>query len=691
MRKLYILLFVFILFSGAAYVGAVFWYVPYAVQKEIDLAFSEADLPSPPAKSRLSTDGHFVYKDIALDAGGFSKLGVLTLDYSTNHFLFNGGRATQIKLTDLHLTRDLKDYSDTGQLSWAHVLSSISKLSALPFDTLEIKGGRADVMTQDMGGLTLLFEGVLTKKDNGDSFVRLSLRTKQKSLGFSSNIEGTISHDGNMELHANIEDIQVEMDALKMIRTNAQADLIVSSGMLPSFTVQAVAGAATWKHIPMREVNITLDTDGDRLHVLTEGRTIGNQSIEFTTNIIREDGKTAYEVTLQPPKFTDLVDFLKRSRLLSESTTFPELILRLREPTLSINGAISETDDRVRSFDFEVTGQRQLFEVAGSAQYDVTHHKISGVFSMPLSLVTDDAVDIFEGPHEEKPPPGYPTREAPKRIDPDRADNIGLKSTLKADLSGKFEAQIDSDRVQSLAWDYKIGIKDATLRYGPLALGGVDGDFSESYPVDTLKNPNEMKRTERFRLPLQDKVSYKGTFELLANKKSALVNLQNIRLEIYDGSLETGAILLHRNQLPDKLSVQVSGINLNKFFLDTGISGISVEGKMSGLLPLIQDGNSLHVSQGLLQSEHRGVIKIPQAITSGIFPGEDKQMKIIRRALEDYHYEYFEVRLDGELTGRVMMTISANGSTPGYYNNQPIELNLQIETQMPMLFVNLLR
>ncbi len=130
---------------------------------------------------------------------------------------------------------------------------------------------------------------------------------------------------------------------------------------------------------------------------------------------------------------------------------------------------------------------------------------------------------------------------------------------------------------------------------------------------------------------------------------------------------------------------------MNKFFADTGIKKFSISGEMGGILPLQRKDDKIYIKDGLLQSQEGGIVRLDESISNGLFPGSSKQMQKIRKALKNYHYEFFELRLDGKLSGAVMMTLSARGRNPDMKNKKPVELKLQIETELSLLFKPLLK
>ena len=141
---------------------------------------------------------------------------------------------------------------------------------------------------------------------------------------------------------------------------------------------------------------------------------------------------------------------------------------------------------------------------------------------------------------------------------------------------------------------------------------------------------------------------------------------------------------------PSKMVFKITDINLTDYLGGLNISGLTVYGHLGGVIPLIRTKGNVSIKDGLLQSQAPGIIKLPETLSNTLFPGSDPQMQTIREALNNYHYEFFELRFDGTVSGGVMVSLYSRGTNPDMVDKRPIEMNFQIETEISVLVEHML-
>ena len=120
------------------------------------------------------------------------------------------------------------------------------------------------------------------------------------------------------------------------------------------------------------------------------------------------------------------------------------------------------------------------------------------------------------------------------------------------------------------------------------------------------------------------------------------------------------------------------------------MEGLFLHGKLKGSLPIkIKDGEAF-IQDGTLKSTGAGIIKFTPSKTPAFLNGDDLHLETARMALDNYHYEFFEIRIDGPLAGEVKMTINARGYNPDLFEKRPIALNLNLEAPLKPFFRNIL-
>lgn len=696
MRLVFRLIIFLSLIFGSLCLGGAFWYVPNKIESGIIQSLNRLGFETVAIKRIVREHGKLVLTGISLDRNGFNGIERITVAYDPFRALFNGGKADAIVVDKIHLTGDFKAPRTIHIDGWTPGAALYKTLTHFPAESLRIENGDIDLLSETFGGIKIEYQGQIQRTENGDAKIRGALKSAQKKLEFRSKIDGSLTASGNLELIANATQIQLETDAIKISRAGGEINLVIFTRSPPEISVQINAGSVLWKDFSLSEVSLKIDMPDERhFRILAEGQTIGQEKMDFAASLNREDGKESYDLTVHPQKFKDFVSFLIRYNLLSPKVVFPDLLMRLNEPTVTF-----ETQDPFEHINFTLAGRNNYFQIEGEAAYDRARKTVSGTFAMPDSVIPQDATHLFVAPGSTRHrpagyPPEFPPEEPPQKNAEGAPDSEIPQNMLTANLYGAFEGAYENGHLRNMAWNLESEIKDGALYFGPVQLGGIKGGLSDSFPVKKAQPPSPSPTVKKtaFTLPLKNALRQDGKIIYTPGALTAPTpSVKDISLSVYGGSLKTGPLSLKGNKLPDSLKVYVSDIDLNALFRDIGFRDVRMTGKMGGILPLTQhpDG-TIGIGDGILQSQERGNIRIPENITADIFPGQDKKMRTIRETLKNYNYEYFEVRLDGDMTGRLMMSINANGYNPDFMDKRPIQLSLQIETQILLLFENLLK
>jgi hypothetical protein len=132
-------------------------------------------------------------------------------------------------------------------------------------------------------------------------------------------------------------------------------------------------------------------------------------------------------------------------------------------------------------------------------------------------------------------------------------------------------------------------------------------------------------------------------------------------------------------------TVEVSGVSLERLLEQLAVAGLSGSGRLSGELPLVFDGESFRVARGSLAAEAPGVVRYVPAGAAAEGLGVGGDLEVLVGALEELHYEKLRLELDGALSGDVRLKAEIDGRNPRYEGGRPIELNLNLEANLPAL------
>ncbi len=219
--------------------------------------------------------------------------------------------------------------------------------------------------------------------------------------------------------------------------------------------------------------------------------------------------------------------------------------------------------------------------------------------------------------------------------------------------------------------------------------------FSNLSSVLQLSSSKKNSKGEKwglsFKLPLKKQVSHTGKLYLSKSGEPHGLNISGVHLQIYNGKIRLESPIVKDNNIQKANKIILTDLKLPRIFRDMGFNDITSWGEFGGVLPITFDGDNIQVKDGILQSQNSGIIKLPPYLISGLFSEGTTQSRKMRMVLNNYHYEYFEIRLDGLLNERVFITVNSRGYNPDLQDKAPVDIDFQIETQITELLKNILK
>lgn len=673
MRK--ILPFAITIFSlTAAFIAGYlyFWFIPHTIERQVTQNFDKLGFEKLAYHSKAHGGGKLVFKDISVDADNFSKIDSITVKYSLLGYLTNGQRAQSLIVKNLKLTGELDQNGDPIISGWDQNKSLVSILAIIPAETIIFENASVDLLTHTLGGINIKSDIQITNSPNKAAKIRGRVRSEQKKFGFDAQIEGLLSASGNIDIKADIQQIQILTSGYEIRRFNADLLLKKEPQKPMNISVEGIAGSVLWNKMPLGEVNINYESSADNFNIFAEGQTIGLEKIEFTSQINHVDQLTHYETTITPALTKDLISYLRTHKIISNDPKLPAYILGIEQPIFTIETRISpDTPNYDGTLKF-LSGQPN-FEINGYYKYQDEKKMLSGNFEMPA---TTTALEFSNT-----------TEKNSKSDNADSSEAIPTNSPFTIDISsqGAFEIEKWGSDKSNLDWAYELSSQNGEISYGSLKLQNIHGKLVHSNKRE--KNPSEL--VLNYTLPLRDIIPHEGSIVLnILQEKVPFI--KKILLNIYSGHIEASELNFDNGRLPQNISLSIEDINLSALLQDTRIGGINMVGQMGGVLPLTLADGKIMVKGCILQSQGSGIARVSSYVSTELFPGYTKEMQKIRDALENFHYEFFEIRLDGDLSSSTMMTFKARGFNPDLPDKSNVDINLQIETPVTALLSNLI-
>jgi hypothetical protein len=137
-----------------------------------------------------------------------------------------------------------------------------------------------------------------------------------------------------------------------------------------------------------------------------------------------------------------------------------------------------------------------------------------------------------------------------------------------------------------------------------------------------------------------------------------------------------------------KLVLELEELELAKLLELADLDGLSGTGLLSGKVPIVRRGSTIEIRGGKLSgAEGGGLVQYLSGAFNAESTGSGQDMNVVFKALENFHYEAIEAKLDGDTDGPVILSIRLMGANPDYLDGHPVDFTLTVDCHL----VDLLR
>ncbi len=157
------------------------------------------------------------------------------------------------------------------------------------------------------------------------------------------------------------------------------------------------------------------------------------------------------------------------------------------------------------------------------------------------------------------------------------------------------------------------------------------------------------------------------------------LHIGNSALDLFDGQLRIPASTLDLRAPERLLHLGVLQLDLAQILALVAVDGLSGDGRLDGVLPVVHDAAGIGVRDGVLQSTQPGLLRynpaqLPMADNIGL------------QALRNFHYDELVADVQYQADGRYLIGLKLKGRNPDLYNGFPISFRLNLNGQLPGLF-----
>ncbi len=168
-----------------------------------------------------------------------------------------------------------------------------------------------------------------------------------------------------------------------------------------------------------------------------------------------------------------------------------------------------------------------------------------------------------------------------------------------------------------------------------------------------------------------------------------VITLHNLEGHIFDGRFYSRKITLDFNHPVNRFTLKIRNINLASIARSQPLPGLSVDGKLDGVLPIELNQQGIYIHQGYFDNAGRkGYIRYQPKTGKGQI-STSPLSTIVLKALRDFRYSKLAANLSYTPDGRMSAALHLAGVSPELGKNQRVKLNINTQQNIKDLLKSL--
>jgi hypothetical protein len=173
-----------------------------------------------------------------------------------------------------------------------------------------------------------------------------------------------------------------------------------------------------------------------------------------------------------------------------------------------------------------------------------------------------------------------------------------------------------------------------------------------------------------------------GTLRFALQRDGTLA-IESLAIGFADGELGVDPLRVDPGARRLPLTARARELDLAALLAQVALPGLEGTGRVEAELPLLREGASITVKDGVLRTTGPGTLRYqPSDSVRALAASRPADLGLAVDAFSNFHYERLELRLDGELAGEVQVALHVRGTNPDFQDGRPVELNLNLEAHL---------
>ncbi|WP_454256537.1 intermembrane phospholipid transport protein YdbH family protein [Pseudomonas sp. Marseille-Q8238] len=362
------------------------------------------------------------------------------------------------------------------------------------------------------------------------------------------------------------------------------------------------------------------------------------------------------------------------------------LNLQLGSGTANVSGPLSVNVGRVQQANVHPLGWRFVGQVTADPQRQQLRGKLSNTADLALEV------------EARRDPQGALALDATLAEVFFRAANPLSKTALdwpallefaNGCMQGKATLQITADN-QPLALQVGLQFSGLDGIYDRSELRGVSGrlDLALRGQALTLDVPDLQIQLANPGLPIGP-LQFQGRYSAKLDRPQAgQLQWQKAQAGLFNGQAWLAPGQLDLSRPSQQVPLQLKGVQLAEVFRVYPAEGLAGRGTLDGELPLLIDAKGVRVEHGSLAAREPGYLQFRSQKIQAL-GRSNPSMQLVVDALDDFHYQVLDSAVSYDEQGKLTLALRLQGRNPDLEKGRPINLNVNLEEDIPALLTSL--
>lgn len=174
----------------------------------------------------------------------------------------------------------------------------------------------------------------------------------------------------------------------------------------------------------------------------------------------------------------------------------------------------------------------------------------------------------------------------------------------------------------------------------------------------------------------------------LGQPLQGLLSWQTAQAVLLQGQAWLPAGQLDLAQPSQRLHLQFEDVQLEEIFRVYPAEGLAGRGSLRGELPLLLDAAGLRIEQGRMAAQAPGYLQFRSEKMRAL-GRSNPGMQLVVEALDDFHFDLLDSTVSYAADGKLQLALRLQGRNPAVEQGRPINLNVNLQEDIPALLTSL--